>query len=146
MTIEQHPFVKAFRSEFRGIMRWRELDELWQRLKEDDFGWYIYTINETPPEVISDASELHAFIQAIDTRLRKEHGEDYCGIVYVDNPGKPEFIKIFNPHNLGIACGYSDKPPLPGWILSKEPPCDLPDILYLPTHGWKVFRRLFGNA
>ncbi|MCG8047412.1 MAG: hypothetical protein N0E48_17590 [Candidatus Thiodiazotropha endolucinida] len=36
---------------------------------------------------------------------------------------------IYDPNNLGVSCGYSDNPPLPGWVLSKLPPIDLPGTM-----------------
>jgi hypothetical protein len=79
----------------------------------------------------------------VDTLLRQEHGEDYCGIVYADDLSQPRFIKIYDPNNLGVTCGYSDNPPLPGWILSKLRPCDLSAGIHLPGNRKRWWRRLF---
>ena len=66
------------------------------------------------------------FVDEIDQLLRREHDEDYCGIVYADDLGEPAMIKIYDPHNLGVVCGSSDHPPLPGWVMSRIAPVDLP--------------------
>ncbi len=121
-----NPYFIAFRGSFTSALRWHHLDALWQVLKQqpgDD--WYLYAIGEPPPQQPSGRDQLHHFIEEIDTLLRSEHDHDYCGIVYADNLQQPTFIKIYDPNNLGVSCGYSDNPPLPGWVLSKLPPSEL---------------------
>ena len=123
------PFAAAFRGSFRGVLRWPQLDALWETVKagagED---WYIYAVGEPPPDTPADAAALERFVDEVDALLRKEHKEDYCGVVYADDFEEPAFVKIFDPNNLGVSCGFSDNPPLPGWILSKLPPSDLPAL------------------
>lgn len=139
-------FRAAFRGSFVGILRWPQLDDLWQRLREDAAGgWYIYAVGETPPAEPADEQQVVTFIDEIDVLLHKEHEEDYCGIVYADEPQAPQFIKIFDPNNLGVSCGYSDNPPLPGWILAKIPPTALDTQGPLPGNRRRWWRRLFGH-
>jgi len=69
--------------------------------------------------------DLEAEIAAIDTILRENHNEDYCGIVYVDNPNEPSLIKVFGPKNLGASCGSSGSKTWPRWILSHMPPTEV---------------------
>ena len=143
---ETHPFLIAFRGSFSGILRWPQLDELWQTVrtqKAED--WYIYAVGETPPEAIVSSDQVETFITEINELIRKEHQEDYCGLVYVDDKQNPEFIKIFDPNNMGVTCGYSDNPPLPGWILSKLQPVDLPTALPSPGNRKRWWQRLFGS-
>ncbi len=119
-------FLTAFRGSFTSMLRWPQLDALWQLLrKQDHKRWYIYAVGEAPPLTCADSTQLHRFIDEIDKLIRQEHKEDYCGIVYADNREQPNFIKIYDPNNLGVSCGFSDNPPLPGWILSLEMPTDL---------------------
>ncbi len=125
--IDADPFLNAFRGSFTSALRWPQLDALWDVIRRkggDD--WYIYAIGEPPPEAPVSEPRLTEFIARIDTLLRAEHREDYCGIVYADEPKDPAFVKIYDPHNLGVTCGYSTNPPLPGWVMSKLRPCDLP--------------------
>ena len=86
---------------------------------------------------------MQTFIHEVDHLLRTEHNEDYCGIVYADDTQQPGFIKIFDPNNLGVSCGYSEKPPLPGWIVSRIPPVELETALYPPNNRRRWWRRLF---
>jgi hypothetical protein len=126
------------------MMRWPQLDTLWQTLSQQaEAGWYAYAIGETPPTEPLSAAELENFIKEIDALLRREHEEDYCGIVYVDEPSQPRLIKIYDPNNLGVACGFSEAPPLPGWTLSLDAPCDLEQALPPPANRRRWWQRLW---
>lgn len=139
------PFIAAFRGSFYGVLRWHQLDELWQRLRDDaDGGWYIYAVGETPPATIATSEQLNRFIDEVDALLRREHEEDYCGIVYTDSFDEPSYIKVFDPNNLGVSCGFSDNPPKPGWILSKLKPADIETDMPLPGNRRRWWQRLFG--
>ena len=141
----QDPFLAAFRGSFYGVLRWPQLDELWQRLRADAAsGWYIYAVGETPPETPATPEQLNRFIEEVDVLLRREHEEDYCGIVYTDSFDEPSYIKIFDPNNLGVSCGFSDNPPKPGWVLSKLRPADLEADMPLPGNRRRWWQRLFG--
>ena len=119
-------FRSAFKGRFENVLRWEQLDSLWEVLHQDaDGGWHIYAVGEPPPQVPADAALLKSFLEEIGQLLRKEHDEDYCGVVFAYSMEAPRFVKIFDPNNLGVSCGFSDNPPLPGWILSKLPPVDL---------------------
>ena len=136
-------FLTAFRGSFTSALRWHHLDALWDTLRSQaDDGWYIYAIGEPPPEASTPREQLLHFIDEIDALLHKEHDEEYCGIVYADDLSDPAFIKIYDPNNLGVSCGYSDNPPLPGWTLSRIPPCDLPAAAQ-PANRRRWWQRLF---
>lgn len=131
------PFLMALRGSFIAALRWTQLDDLWQRLRDcADAGWYIYAVGEAPPIAPSSAAAVCAFIIEIDALLRREHQEDFCGIVYADSLTEPRFIKIYDPNNLGMVCGYSDNPPLPGWIMSQLAPVDLPAVMTKQRQRW----------
>lgn len=140
------PFRDAFRGRFENVLRWEQLDALWAVLRADaDNGWYIYAVGEPPPVQPVSGEVLRAFLVEIDALLRKDHAEDYCGIVFADSFATPRFVKIFDPHNLGVSCGFSDHPPLPGWIISRLPPVDLEAPAPLPGNRRRWWRRLFGG-
>jgi hypothetical protein len=107
-------------------------------------GWYLYAIGEEPPRAAADAAQVLRFIDEIDRLLRAEHDEDFCGIVYADDLAAPALIKIYDPNNLGVVCGYSDNPPLPGWVMSKLPPVDLPATQLVAKGRRRWWQRLFG--
>ncbi|MDH5426030.1 MAG: hypothetical protein OEY29_13640 [Gammaproteobacteria bacterium] len=120
------PFATKFRGLFYGMSKWHHLDQLWLNVKAQmDDNWYIYAVGHEVPETTSRADRVLKFVDEMDALLHKEHDEEYCGIVYADNAEEPAFIKIFDPNNLGVSCGFSDNPPLPGWIMSKMKPSDL---------------------
>jgi len=119
-------FLRAFHGSLTSTLRWHDLDAFWVVLRDRaDAGWYIYALGETPPNDPVEADTLNAFVTEIDALLRKEHQEDYCAVVYADDLQAPALVKIFDPNNLGVSCGSSDNPPLPGWVLSLHPPVDI---------------------
>ena len=141
---QQDDYLDAFRGRFTSLMRWHDLDAFWDNLKKQvDDGWYIYHVGDVPPESPVNRDKLLAFIDEIDKLLHEEHEEDYCGIVYTDDKEHPAYIKIFDPNNLGVTCGFSEKPPLPGWILSRIPPIELEEALYPAASRRRWWQRIF---
>jgi hypothetical protein len=141
---QQDDYLDAFRGRFTSLMRWHDLDAFWDNLKKQvDDGWYIYHVGDAPPETPVYKDKLLAFIDEVDRLLHTEHEEDYCGIVYTDDKEQPAYIKIFDPNNLGVSCGYSEKPPLPGWILSRIPPIELEEALYPAANRRRWWQKIF---
>ncbi len=142
------PFLAAFRGSFKNMLRWEQLDTLWATLRTQAHGqWYIYAVGEAVPAEPVDDDRLHTFLTELDALLRREHEEDYCGIVYVDDPTRPGFIKVYDPNNLGSVCGSgSQPPPLPGWVLCTMPPEDLPAAFPPPAARRRWWQQLFGGA
>lgn len=139
-------FIEAFRGRFHNVLRWEQLERLWEILRNDaDGGWYIYAVGEAPPEEVASDELFRNFLSEIEQLLRREHGEDYCGIVYADSLDEPRFVKIFDPNNLGVSCGFSDNPPLPGWVLSRLEPVDLNADMPLPGGRRRWWQRLLGS-
>ncbi len=138
-------FMSAFRGSFTSTLRWHQFDALWEILaaKADD-DWFIYAIGESPPEQTASTTDLRRFLDEMSLFLRREHDEEYCGIVYADDLQQPSLIKIYDPHNLGVSCGFSDNPPLPGWVVSRLQPCNLPSTRVVPNNRRRWWRRLFG--
>ena len=57
------PFATAFRGRFRNVLRWEQLDTLWELLHEDaGNGWYIYATGETPPVEPASGEMLRIFL------------------------------------------------------------------------------------
>lgn len=145
---EEHPYLQAFRGYFSGVLRWHQLDELWRKVLagSEEHGWYVYAVGEEPPTTALTGKALAKVIQELDKLLRQDHDEDYCGIVYADDMQAPSYIKVFDPHNLGSTCGSSGGPPLPGWILSKIQPINLPAALPQPNNRRHWWQKLFTHA
>lgn len=141
--VAENEYLVAFKGSFTSALRWHHLDELWQRVTEHPEGWYIYPIGELPPQAVVEIDELKKFVTHMDELLRQEHDEDYCGIVYADNLAEPTMVKIYDPNNLGVSCGYSDNPPLPGWVLSRIAPVDLQVNQIVPKNRQRWWWRIF---
>ena len=145
MDASVDPFLEAFKGSFTSALRWHHLDALWSNVHQDAAGgWYIYAVGESPPDRPADAVQVVLFLRRIDRLLREEHDEDYCGIVYADDLSEPSFIKIYDPNNLGVSCGYSDNPPLPGWVMCKLRPVPLEQTMAVPKNRRRWWRRLWG--
>lgn len=142
----EQPFLSAFRGGFTSALRWHQLDALWQRVLANPEGWFLYHVGDPPPAEPATADDCGRFVAELDALLRREHQEDYCGIVYADDLAEPAMVKVYDPNNLGVVCGYSEHPPLPGWVLSRIPPVDLP-AAQAPTAGRRRWwRRLLGGG
>lgn len=140
----ENPFYTSFRGNFIGVLSWEDLDAFWEVVRRNaGAGWYVYAIGEAPPATPATAEQVNTFLDEVDALLRKEHDEDYCGIVYADNKTEPSMIKIFDPNNLGVQCGFSDNPPLPGWIMSRLQPMALHDRAHRPENRKRWWRRLW---
>jgi hypothetical protein len=124
-VIAENDFLQKYRGYLSGVMKWDDLSQLFVTISQQQQPWFIYAIGEVPPDAPASPQQLDQFIQSINQLLRKEHEEDYCGIVYVDDVKTPELVKIYDPNNLGVVCGYSENPPLPGWVMSHLQPVDL---------------------
>ena len=116
------PFWRRFRGPFYGLLKWHDMDKLWETLKASPEGWYIFDMPEVPPCHPANAADLTIFLDETAAFLRKKHRQDYCGLIYVDDRDEAEFIKIFDPGNMGTACGCSTKTILPRWTLTRLKP------------------------
>lgn len=139
-------FQQRYHGRFLGILRWSQLDELWEQVRASPEGWYIYLVGETLPTTPVSSIVLNQFLQEIDTLLRTEHDHDYCGIVYVDDREHPTLIKIFDPHHLGVSCGIGHAVILPRWLLSRIPPETLTDNVPIPAQRRHWWQRLFPES
>ena len=141
MTTE---FLEKYNGLLRGVMQWEKLEELWSTIrKHKGDGWYLYAVGHELPEECSSGDEVEHFVTRMDSLLREEHDEDYCGIVYTDDFAQPSLVKIFDPHNLGVSCGSSKNPPLPGWIMSLSKPEAIGEDVLVPGNRKRWWNRLW---
>ena len=137
-------YQQTFTGLFNSLLQWEDLTQFWEKLQQGErSGWFIYAVGEVPPTTQASVEEFEQFILRIDTLLRKEHDERICGIVYPNHPQTPSMVKIYDPNNLGISCGSSENPPLPGWVLSRQPPIDLQPTDILPGNRKRWWRSIF---
>ena len=119
-------FMSQYHGPLTGLLRWPQLDQLRTALgSSNDGGWYVYYVGEEVPSAAISISQFSHFIDEITQLLRRDHQEEFLGIVYADNLEQPSFVKIYDPNNLGSSCGSSGLRVLPGWTLSRSPPVDL---------------------
>lgn len=141
---ENSEYLAAFKGKFVSALRWENLDSLFETLQQQaSKGWYIYAVGEKPAIEKASEEQFSSFLNEVNQLLRKDHEEDYCGIVYANNLEDPDFVKIYDPNNLGVSCGYSDNPPLPGWVLSTIPPVDLQVALPPPGNRRRWWQKIF---
>jgi hypothetical protein len=137
--------VSSFHDLYTGrlwsVMSWDQLMAFWKRVGGD--GWYLYAVGEEVPAAPAAVETTAEFVGRVDALLRSDHRHDYCGIVYADDLDAPTFIKIYDPNNLGVSCGFSTNPPLPGWIMSRVPPEDLQAGRKPPEGRRRWWRALF---
>lgn len=139
-------FDSLFNGTLYSILSWDQLTRFWEQL-DAGAGWYIYALGESRPESRADGAHVAAFVREIDVLLRREHDEDYCGIVYADDLDNPSLIKIYDPNHLGASCGSSHQRILPGWVLSRSAPSDLSPSHLVPQNRkrwWQGLLDTFG--
>ena len=123
---QSNDFLATFNGKFYGVLRWKQLEDLWQVVKRDnESGWYIYAVGETLPTHKITGESVNSCVGELNQLLRREHDEDYCGVVYTDSFETPRLIKVFDPNNLGTSCSIASKGPLPSWVISKILPEEL---------------------
>ena len=135
-------FRKLYAGRLWSIMSWDQLTAFWNRIAPE--GWYLYAVGEEVPAQAAAPAQTTEFVRRIDSLLREDHRHDYCSIVYADDIEKPSFVKIYDPNNLGVSCGFSTNPPLPGWIMSRVPPEDLQPGRAAPEGRRRWWRAIFG--
>jgi hypothetical protein len=127
-----------------GVLDWRQLDALWARVAPDA-GWYLYAVGETPPVETTNGDAVSAFLREIDALLRRDHHEDYCGIVYADDLAQPRLIKIYDPNHLGSSCGSIGYSVPPGWVMSLMPPAEIQAVGVIPANRKRWWQALLGG-
>ncbi|MBF0129339.1 MAG: hypothetical protein HQL33_05065 [Alphaproteobacteria bacterium] len=118
-------YLAEFLGLFHGLRSWSQLESLWNAIRRDaGGGWYLYDLEQGPPDSPSGADDVEAFIAAMDAKLHEDHPRRFGGFIYADDPEAPGFVKIFDARKYG-GCGHGTGPALPDWILCKTPPIDL---------------------
>ena len=146
MNDSENSFVTRMNSKFYGVLQWSDLDALWLRVRNNPEGWYASLTGESPPVKPLTAEELGKFVSEIDALLHKEHEENYCGVVYVDDNVNPTLLKIFDPHNMGTGCRVGGEPIPPLWIMSRIQPTLLVNDAPLSGSRRRWWQNLFGKS
>ena len=145
--------VTAFESKLNGtlygLMQWADWEQLQHRLRSEvSTRWYVTAAGAESPDAPLTPDALRQVVDAVAGLLKKDHLEDYLGIVYVDDVADPTLIKIYDPNNLGSSCGSIGYKVQPGWVLSLDPPVRVTTPVPLPGNRqrwWASLRaRLVG--
>ena len=141
-------FDQLFDGTLYSLLSWKQLEAFWTRLDRGG-GWYLYAVGEPCPLEPADAEHVAAFVREMDALLRREHREEYCGIVYADDLERPRLIKIYDPNHLGSSCGSGKHRILPGWVMSRTPPTNLTPPSHFITQDrkrwWRGFLDMIGT-
>ncbi len=133
-----------------GLLRWSDWDALRQRLLADTtHHWFAYAVGAEIPLTPLSPAALGPLLTEIDGLLRRDHHGDSLGIVYADALAEPTLVKIYDPNNLGAACGSIGHRVPPGWVLSLDPPSAIPVAAPLPGNRrrwWAALRERFAAA
>jgi hypothetical protein len=135
-------FEQLYSGRLWSLLSWQQLTDFWARI-DRGAGWYLYHVGDALPAAPATADEVARFIAETDALLRREHHHDYCGIVYADDTASPRMVKIYDPNNLGVSCGFSKNPPPPGWVMSRVPPVEVQRAGPLPENRRRWWRSLF---
>lgn len=139
-------FMTQFQGPLYGVLLWPQWDELTGLLtNRSDGNWYVYYVGESVPMAPLSSGHFQHFLGEIDELLRRDHQEEYLGIVYADDIEEPSFIKIYDPNNLGASCGSSGSQVLPGWIISRVQPVDLRAEFPNPGARRRWWQKLFSR-
>lgn len=143
LPVNNPEFDALFDGMLISLLSWDQLKQFWQAL-DVSAGWYLYALGEKRPENPADSEHVSTFVRELDMLLRKEHDEDYCGIVYADNLEHPSLIKIYDPNHLGTSCGSGKHKILPGWVMSRIPPSDLDPSHHVPHNRRRWWQGIVG--
>lgn len=139
-------YLVQFNGPLSGLLHWSQWDTLVTTLgRDNDGGWYVYYVGEEVPEAPVPQQQFERFLMEMGLLLRRDHQESYLGIIYVDDMAQPAFIKIYDPNNLGSACGSSGTRVLPGWTLSRCLPVDLRAATPNPHGRQRWWQSLFAT-
>lgn len=134
-------FWRAYSGRFAGLLKWEDADALFARLAASGGDWFVFDpAGDAPTAPVDDLAAALAEARACLDQVRSR---SYCGAVFVDDPAAPAFVKVFDPYQMGGACGGSAERVLPRWIFSRLAPDPLP-LLPDPAEKKGLLARLIG--
>lgn len=143
MQEQENDFNQRLDGRFVGVLRWDQLDDLWQTLENSGKPWYLYQVGSEVPEQPLDGETLKTAIRELDQLLHQEHDHDYCGIVYADDLANPTLVKVYDPNHLGASCGSAGYRIPARWFFSLQKPSEVHDQAPTPNNRKRWWNRLF---
>lgn len=134
-------FWHRYNGRFSGLPTWPGFDAFWRRFEASGGDWYVFDpARDAPgaphPDIASALAEARACVEQARSR-------GFCGAVFADDLEAPDFVKVFDPDQMGGVCGGSRERVLPKWIFSRIAPDPLPLIPAAPAKKG-LFARLTG--
>lgn len=136
-------FWRRFRGRFCGVLKWQDVESLWVDLKTSPENWYVFDPAGPAPSAPMQDSEFLHFLDEAEELINQRRDRSSCGSIYLDDPQNPQYIKIFDPTNMGSSCSCSTQPVMPRWIISRMAPDTLPPPSPLEKPG--IVQRLLGR-
>ncbi len=134
-------FWQAYQRDFQGLLHWPDVEAFWQLLAATPQGWYLFDPTSTAPDTPIDTKQFPAILTEIKTLIHSGRKTSHCFALFTDDRLSPNFVKIFDPANLGATCGSSGTRTLPHWTLSRTQPDTLPQEPVTPVNSG-FFNRL----
>lgn len=120
------PYWQAYQGPFSGLLNWPDVERFWQVLAQDPQGWYAFDFLADPPQDVLSAQAFETQVQAMRELINSGRETSHCFALFADDVTQPDFVKIFDPGNLGASCGSSGSRTYPRWTLSRIAPTPLP--------------------
>lgn len=125
-SLPKTDYWRAYQAKSTGVLKWDDFDRLWAIVGDHSDGWFINDFSESPEKTAATKPELLGFLRETEMFIKARSDKDYCGCVYTDDLNAPTFIRIFDPKNMGSACGGSGARIFPKWTLSRIRPDTIP--------------------
>lgn len=124
IELPETAYWQAFQAQSHGVLKWEAFHAMWEDLAARPEGWFVYHNPETDPapEAPVTAEGFADALRHAEELVAPWRGRSYFGLVYVDDPQAPTYIRVFDPKNMGSSCSISDEPVLPAMILSRIKP------------------------
>ncbi len=116
------PFWQAYQGSFSGLMNWQRVEEFFDALAENTEGWYVFQMDGPLPEAPLNAAEFKTRLAEMRDLTLTYRDASHCFSLFADHQTDPQFIKVFDPGNLGASCGSSGSRIYPRWTVSRIKP------------------------
>ncbi len=116
------PFWQAYQGSFSGLMNWVQVEAFFDALAENTGNWYVFRMDAPLPEAPLSAAEFSGQLAEMRHLTLTYRDASHCFSLFTDHITDPQFIKVFDPGNLGASCGSSGSRTYPRWTVSRIKP------------------------
>jgi len=115
-------FWHAYQGSFSGLMIWSDVEQFFTDLTDNPDNWYVFRLDGPLPKAPLEAVEFINHLQEMRDLTLTYRDASHCFSLFSDNISNPQFVKVFDPGNLGASCGSSGRRIYPRWTLSRIKP------------------------